>query len=126
MLRDHKLLHSQSIQIAAKVTGGSPYNGTGVDLAACEAATVVFQVGTVSDGTHTPKIQESNDNASFSDVAAGDQVGTLAVLASNVPQAVGYRGAMRYIRPVITSAGTTTGAIAGAHVIRGHQHAADA
>lgn len=126
MLRDHKLLHSQSIVIAAKVTGGSPYNGTGVDLAGCEAITVVFQSGTVTDGTHTPKLQESDDNSSFTDVAAGDQIGTLGVLVTNVPQAVGYRGVKRYIRPVITSAGTTTGAIAGAAVIRGHQHAADA
>lgn len=94
-------------------------NGTGVDLANRDAATVVFQVGTITDGTHTPKVQESADNSSFTDVAAADLVGTLAALASNVNQKVGYIGTKQYIRAVSTVAGASTGGVYGAIVIRG-------
>ncbi len=93
-------------------------NGTGVDLAGYRTAAVVFVVGTVTDGTHTPKLQESDDNSSFSDVAAADQSGTLGVLASSTNQEVSYIGTKRYIRAVITVAGATTGAVEAAVVVR--------
>lgn len=94
-------------------------NGSGVDLTGYRAAAVVFTVGTITDGTHTPKIQESDDNSSFSDVAAADQSGTLAALATGVNQEVSYLGTKRYIRAVSTVAGATTGGVYGAQVIRG-------
>lgn len=94
-------------------------NGTGIDLANFASATVAFSVGTITDGTHTPTIEESNDNATFTAVAAADLIGTLANLASNVNQRVGYRGSKRYIRAVTTAAGTTTGGVYAAVVIRG-------
>jgi hypothetical protein len=75
-------------------------------------------VGTITDGTHTPKLQESDDNATFTDVAAGDLEGTFAVLATGVNQHVGYKGRKRYLRAVITVAGATTGGIYGAAIIR--------
>lgn len=94
-------------------------NGTGVDLANVGSATVHFIVGTITDGTHTPKVQESDDNSSFSDVAAADQVGTLAALASNTNQKVGYIGSKRYIRAVSTVSGATTGGVYAAVVVTG-------
>jgi hypothetical protein len=49
--------------------------GTGVDLQSYESAEVVITVGTITDGTHTPKLQESaTSNSGFTDVAAGDQL----------------------------------------------------
>lgn len=116
-LHSNLKLIAPSINIAAKTNGTS--NGTGVDMASYEGVEFVFAVGVVTDGTHTPKIQESDDNSVFTDVAAADQIGTLAVLASNVHQTCGYIGTKRYVRPVITTASATTGAIAGAGVIRG-------
>ena len=95
-------------------------NGTGVDLAGYRATMVVFNVGTITDGTHTPKLQESDDNSSFTDVAAGDQSGTLAALASNVNQEISYLGSKRYIRAVSTVAGATTGGVYAALVLRGN------
>ena len=94
-------------------------NGSGVDLASFASATVAFSVGTITDGTHTPKVQESDDNSTFTDVAAADLIGTLAALASNVNQRVGYRGTKRYIRAVTTIAGATTGGVYAGVVIRG-------
>ncbi|MBI5427265.1 MAG: hypothetical protein HZA02_03175 [Nitrospinae bacterium] len=100
-------------------------NGAGVDLRGFESAMVVFHPGTIADGTHTPKIQESDDNSAFTDVAA-DQQGTLTALASNTVQRVGYIGSKRYIRAVSTVAGATTGGVYGALVLRGSPNIAPA
>src|SRR5690242_5947131 len=93
------------VQTLAAAARTASANGSGVDLAKYESAAVVFNVGTITDGTHTPKLQESDDNSTFSDVAAGDQSGTLAALASSTLQSVGYVGRKRYIRAVVTVAG---------------------
>jgi len=85
-------------------------NGTGVDLANFAGATVVVVAGTITDGTHTLKIQESDDNSTFTDVAAADQVGTFTALTSSAggsaTQEVDYIGTKRYIRAVTTITGS--------------------
>jgi hypothetical protein len=93
-------------------------NGTGADLAGYRGAICLWVVGTITDGTHTPKLQESNDNATFTDVVAADQEGTFAALATGVNQSVGYKGRQRYVRAVITVAGATTGGVYGAAIMR--------
>jgi len=94
-------------------------SGTGVDLRGYESAVAAFVVGTVTDGAHTPSVEESDDNSAFTAVAAADLLGTLAALASNTVQRVGYRGGKRYIRAKVTASGATTGAVDAAVVIRG-------
>lgn len=94
-------------------------NGSGVDLANFASATVAFVVGAITDGTHTPSVEESDDNSNFTAVAAADLIGSLAALSSNTNQRVGYRGSKRYIRAVSTVAGATTGGVYAAVVIRG-------
>lgn len=94
-------------------------NGTGVDLANFDSATAVLVVGTITDGTHTPALQESDDNSTFTAVAAADLIGSLSVLASNTNQRVGYRGVKRYVRVAVTVAGATTGGVYAAVVTRG-------
>lgn len=86
-------------------------NGTGIDLANVLANKFDWVVGTITDGTHTPKLQDSPDNSAFTDVAAAFQVGTLAALASNTNQSVSYIGGQRYVRAVITVSGATTGGV---------------
>ena len=93
-------------------------NGMGIDIREFNGAAVVFSVGTVTDGTHTPNIQESDDNSNWNDVNAEDQEGTLFDLVSDTNQRVGYKGSKRYLRAVLTIAGATTGAQAAALVIR--------
>jgi hypothetical protein len=93
--------------------------GTGVDLTGYESAVAIVHVGAYTDGTHTPKLQESSDNSIFADVAAADLLGSFSALAANVLQPVGYTGQKRYIRVLVTVAGATTGALYGAVVIRG-------
>ena len=104
------------LQRTATVTGST------VDMANFASNKVVFMPGVLTDGVHTPKLTESDAAASgFTDVAAADQDGTLAVLASDVPQSVGYIGTKRYLRLVITTTGSpATGLNAGAHVEQGN------
>ena len=95
-------------------------SGGGADLRGYESAVVAFVPGTVTDGTHTPSVEESDDDSTYTAVAAADLLGSLATLASNVVQRVGYRGGSRYIRAKITVSGASTGALDAALVIRGN------
>jgi hypothetical protein len=98
----------------ATVTGGS------VDTAGYDSATVYLLPGVITDGTHLPKVQESVDNSTWTDVAATDLMGTpFSNLASNVNQKMGYVGIKRYLRIVSTVAGATTGGIYAGIIILG-------
>jgi hypothetical protein len=98
-------------------------NGTGVDLRGFDGAVAVFESGIVdnvdTDETYTPKVQESDDNSTFTDVASTDLEGTFAPMVDNEIQRVGYKGSKRYIRSVMTLAGTTPSFAGRASVIRG-------
>lgn len=94
-------------------------SGTGVDLKGFGSAEVLFVPGTITDGTHTPSVMESDDNSTYTAVAAADLDGTLAALASTTNQVVGYKGSKRYIRATSTVAGATTGGVYAAVVILG-------
>ena len=96
--------------------------GTGVDLLNFNSAVLSLVFGVVTDGTHTVKLQESVDDSTYTDVAAGDLVGAVTVVTStesNTVQKVGYKGVQRYVRAVSTVAGTTTGGVYAAQIIRG-------
>lgn len=96
-------------------------NGAAVDTLGYGSALVVLNPATITDGTFTPKLQESSQSGSgFTDVAAGDLDGSLAALAANTPQVVGYLGGKRYLRVVITATGSpATGAKFAAGVVLG-------
>lgn len=94
-------------------------NGSGVDLSGFHSANVAFVVGTITDGTHTPSVEESDDNSTFTAVAAANLIGTLAALASSTNQRVGYKGTKRYVRAVTTVSGATTGGVYAGVVERG-------
>lgn len=108
---------SSTISLAPAARTASA-NGTGVDLQNFMAAAVIYICGIRTDGTHTPTLEESDDNSSYSAVAAADMNGTLVAMTSTTTQEVGYKGTKRYIRAVITAAGTTTGALTQAQIIR--------
>lgn len=94
-------------------------NGGSADLQDAKAAIVHWHVGTVTDGTHTPKLQDSADNSTWADVAAANLDGTFAALASNTDQKIGYIGGERYLRAVSTVAGATTGGVYEATILGG-------
>lgn len=97
-------------------------NGTGVDLAGYSATVLMIVAGTITDGTHALKLQESDDNSTFADVAAADLDGAAVSLGSgqsNTVAEIGYRGIKRYVRAVSTVSGATTGGVYTALVVRG-------
>lgn len=80
-----------------------------------------MSAGTITDGTHTPKVQESDDNSTFTDVASTDLAGTaLVAITANSVQRISYVGNKRYIRVATTVSGTTTGGMYTASVLRGY------
>jgi hypothetical protein len=101
----------------------STANGTGVDLVGYDKAAVVVSAGVVTDGTHTLSLEESDDNSSFTAVAAGNLSGSFTALTSgaggSATQEVGYLGTKRYIRAVTTVTGSpSTGGVYSVIVIR--------
>lgn len=100
--------------VVPQVVSGS-VNGSGVDLRGYDSAFVEVASGAiVSSGNVTPKLQESDDNSTFTDVAAGDLQGTFpTALAASSVYRVGYAGAKRYVRVVLTlNSGTSVAAAA--------------
>lgn len=113
----NRLAFAQSVNPAAKTASAS---GTSSDLAGYNSLVYRWQVGTVTDGTHTPSLEESDDDSTYTAVAAADIQGTAAALVSNTAQTLGYLGAKRYVRPKTTVATATTGGVYGVTAILGH------
>lgn len=117
----NNLVAVQSLAPAARTASA---NGASVDLQFFEGALVVVHSGARTDGTHAYKLQESDDNSTFTDVAAGDLLGSLPTVAAagdqNKEFSFGYIGSMRYVRVVVTISGATTGAVGGASVVKGY------
>lgn len=115
---------SVGVAAAAIRNGNAATNGTGVDLQGVNGGTVLFHSGALTDGSVACKLQESDDNSSYSDVAAADVVGganlvTLAATDDNLVKRLGYIGKKRYIRGVMTQSGATTGGYYGCLNLRG-------
>lgn len=110
-------------------TANATVNGTGVDrtdpvggVDSFTSALFLIVTGVVTDGTWTCAVQESDDNSSFSVVAAEEIQGTVPVIAAandNTHYEIGYMGNKRYLRVSVVSTGSTTGAIIGGYVILG-------
>lgn len=112
----------QSIAPAAQAASA---NGTGIDTRNADSAVLVFSSGAVTaSGNITPTVEESDDNATYTAVAAADLDGTLAdPLTADSVTRVGYTGSKRYVRPVLTlNSGTSV--VVGVDVILGHLHQA--
>jgi hypothetical protein len=109
-----------SLAAAARTSSA---NGTGVDLQNYQGNAVIIAAGTITDGTHAFKIQDSDDNSTFADAAAADVVGSLTSFTSSTTSGTvreaSYIGAKRYVRVVATVSGTTTGGLYSAVVVRG-------
>lgn len=116
------------IQSVAPALINATATGSAVDTKGYEGVTVVIDAGVRTDGTHTPKLQETiEDPASpgnplasgWADVAAADLLGSFAAITSNTLQWVGYRGVKRFVRVVVTVVAGATGATYGAVVVVG-------
>ncbi|MFE2555973.1 hypothetical protein ACFXGT_08045 [Streptomyces sp. NPDC059352] len=111
----------ETLSIATRTASA---NGTGVDRAGGGAmfqdALVIVHTGTITDGTHAVDVQESDDNSSFTSVAASELQGTepsIVAADDNKMYVVGYKGLKRYLRVAVTASGTTSGGVYGASVV---------
>lgn len=112
------------------ITTNTTTAGSAVDTADFNGGVnIVFQAGTLTDGTYTPYITESDDNVTYTAVAdeylvAQDpsNVGALApeaqaaLTVSNTVSKIGYVGYKRYIKAALVSTGVTSGGTLGAVV----------
>lgn len=114
-----KTATTQSLASAARTVTA---NGTAVDLQGYQGVVVTFNMGAWTDGTHTPVLQESADNSTFTAVGAADLDGSFTAVSGTasdaVSQTVGYTGNLRYVRASLTVAGASVGALSGATLIR--------
>jgi hypothetical protein len=112
---------AHSLEPALRPT--ATYNGAGVDLQGYNEAMALVYFGAYTNGTHTPSLQESDDNSTYTNVANTDMDGTFAAVSgaggANTVQRIGYRGSKRYLRVVMTVASGATGAASAAIIVRG-------
>lgn len=82
-------------------------------------ALVVVHTGTITDGTHTVTVEESDDNSAWA--TATSLVGTAPVIDAtgdnNKCFTLRYTGRKRYLRTKVTVAGTTTGGVYSSTVL---------
>lgn len=123
----HSIKSALALAPAAKTATG---NGLDIDLSGYEAVAFNLVTGTITDGTHTPKLQEADDNGSgapgtYADVAAAGLIGAFTALTTgagnggSAVQEVGYIGGKRWVRIVVTVTGATTGGVYGATAVYG-------
>lgn len=122
-MRDQKSLLSL-VQSIKPIIPTTTQTGAAADLSGVDTATVEFNFGAYTDGTHTFTLEESSDNSTFTTVAAGDMLGTPPTVSDNTQQnsikTVGYIGTKRYLRVKNTVTGSpATGAAQAATVICG-------
>jgi len=115
-----RLTTAISLAIAAR-SSNTEVNGTAVSLGGYNSAVAIVTTGTITDGTHTIKLEESNDGGStWSDVASTDLDGAFTVVAAandDALQTVGYKGSAGQIRATVTDATSTTGGILGVNIV---------
>lgn len=121
--RDVKSAVDMDVSLAQ--TGDRTANATGAasELAGYRGASVLIVAGDYTDGEHAFSVQESDDNATWSDVAASDLDGQVPTISAegdaNQKYRVGYTGIKRYLRVNVAATDTTTGATYGAYILKG-------
>lgn len=115
---------------AAAITSSTTTAGNIIDTQGFESLEFLLTIGTRTDGTYTPLIEDGADSG-LSDAAAvadGYLLGTeagAALTASNTMSRIGYIGGKRYVRLSVVSSGVTSGVAAAAAVaIKGNPHLA--
>lgn len=110
----------------AQATSETATTGTSADLAGYHSCEILISVGAWTDGSNTYTIEHSDDDATFSAVAAADLRGGANAIAvsgtasDNICELRGYFGNKRYIR-VSEAASSTAGVQRTAVILRGHK-----
>lgn len=100
--------------------------GTGVEVRGFEEVGIEINAGVCTDGDYTILVEESDDNSTYTTVAAGDIDGTgPTIAAANDDQIfkLGYMGNSRYIRTsVVEGTDGSTGVVIAVTIQRRRPH----
>lgn len=110
------------LTIAAAVRTNSTVNGTAVDTAGTgnffRSAMLVVVGGTITDGTQTVTLQDSDDGSTgWTAVDASLVQGALVAVTTGSVQRQAYIGNKRYLRASVVVAGATTGGTIAAIIL---------
>lgn len=130
----HHLLETPVKSLDVVATTNGTRNGASADLKGYRSCLLIVDADARTDGTHTITVQESDDDSTWTDVAAADLEFTEAGAINSSGQVVidgaadddqafklGYAGSKRYVRLECVTTGATTGAILGGMIVRGHK-----
>lgn len=116
--KDVAVAETLSPNIVTSTTAGDT-----VDLLGFRQAMFVAHIGTITDGTYAFDPEESDDDSTWTNIAAGDLSGSFTNASSSADdtiQEVGYLGSKRYIRCNVTVTGSPSdGGPIGITVIKG-------
>lgn len=109
------------VQSIAPADIAATTQGTSVDLLGFDSVAFVATTGArTASGAFTLSLEESDDNAAFTAVAAEHyQAPVAGNLAANSTAKLGYRGFKRYVRPVLTK-GSGTSIFASVIAVKGN------
>ncbi len=114
------LYHNIAVsQVIDPATATTTQTSSTIDLQGYDSLSVVFSIGasgdTLSGSVYwTLKLQDSDDDSSYSDVAAAGVLNTAATVTIDDPTeddtayTIGYSGGKRYVKAVATPTGTHT------------------
>ncbi len=114
--RDQASRSTTSVHIPAATIGTNTTTNPAAGLDTKDASAVTFDVfsGAWTDGAYTPNIQESDDNSTWTEVAASNIIGSeTAIGAANTVVSIGAHPSKRYVRCQVVSTGASTGATIG-------------
>ena len=116
--KDVAVAETLSPNIVTSTTAGDT-----VDLLGFRQAMFVAHIGTITDGTYAFDPEESDDDSTWTNIAAGDMSGSFTNASSSADdtiQEVGYLGSKRYIRCNVTVTGSpSSGGPISVSVIKG-------
>lgn len=122
MHRDMQNEISAAVTIAPAANRTANTTGSAVDLAGFRAAVALVQYGTVTDGTWTATIEDSDDGSTGWTTVTDLSGAFVARTSANdeTVEEVAYLGTKRFIRVVVTeTVASTTGALFNALIVRG-------
>lgn len=102
------------LTLATALRTNGTVNGTAVDGAGSgnyfRSAMLVVVGGTITDGTHTVTLQDSDDGSTgWANVASDLVQGSLTAVTTGSVQRQAYLGNKRYLRASVVTSGATTG-----------------
>lgn len=115
----HNLKAVVALKAATYTTAAA---GEKVDLKGYQSVLIAVESGTITAGTQTFRLTESDDNTTFTDVVAADLLGTAPVFIDtddDTVKAFGYIGNKRYIKLEGVVSGTSPSGTFGAIAIFG-------